>query len=229
MIAAGAGKLSLSSALVLARLLSCPAVPPPEVTLDFHNTPPQYANNKSSAELGHFRIDTTFSHGPDEIFSVGGLTESHIKSGFSLSYRALAYPGESPGSTQNCIWVDKISITVEYAPVIFIAQDYPSGTCRYGVTAQHELRHVNTDLITLREYLPKLKAAVQSMTRSLGVIGPVNANDIEKTRSLFMNVVRIELAKQADSMSSVRLMRQQQIDTRQEYLRLGMACPAEKK
>jgi hypothetical protein len=221
MIAAGALKLSASAAYVLASL-QCPATTAPRVELKFDNVAPRYTADRTSAELGRFHIDTTFSHGPTEVFSVGGLTESHIESGFKMGFKMLT----DPGTKNGCVWVDSVNIEVRYAPLVRIAKDFRPGTCHYDITTQHELRHVNTDVITLNEYLPKLKDAVKSITQGMGVQGPMSQKEMEDMRKLFIDVVRGEVEKQAAAMERVRFMRQQQIDTRAEYLRLSKSCPA---
>lgn len=215
---------ALSSLYVLARVFTCAPQPPPEVDLQFQEAPPVIINNKSARELGNFKSDTVFSHGANEVFTTGGLTFSKISSGFRFGYKTLT----DPESGQGCIWLDKISLTVEYAPKVYIASGFRPGSCRYGVTATHEQRHVDTDVVTLHEYVPRVKQAVADAASSLGAQGPADKNGVARARDLFGSVLRTEMEKQLKEMERVRMMRQQAIDTRQEYLRLSKLCPGER-
>lgn len=215
----------LAPGYILAAIAACPAMPPPVVTIDFKNVPPVYDTSLTSAQLGRFHIDTTFSHGPSEIFHVGGLTESRIMSGFGLAYKIQEYPD----SGEACLWTEKVEIRISYEPLVRISKDYAPGSCLYDTTARHELRHVNTDIITINEYIPAMKKAVAAITAALGPRKVRGEKGAKEAQDLFLAVVRTEMEKQAAELNRVRLLRQQQIDTRQEYLRLGKSCAHEKR
>lgn len=208
---------------VLIAGLACPAAPAPVITVDFQNMPAHYKSDLSSAELGNFKIDTTFSHGANEIFKVGGLTQSQVKT----SYKMKTLAQSNPQTHQSCVWIESINIEVSYSPIVYIASEYKQGSCRYNITAQHELRHVNTDIITLNEHIKDLQAAVAAVASTLKVHEPFATNDIEKVRAYFTQKIEHTVQAQSDAMERRRAQRQQLIDTRQEYLRLSKECPGE--
>lgn len=209
-----------SALLVLAALHQCPAAPPPAIEMKFINKSPTYDSRLTAAQLGNFNIDTKFSHRRDEVFTTGGVTEGTIGTGIETIFKKLSDPRE----LQACIWLEKIEITVSYTPLVHIASELSPGTCRYNTTLQHENRHVATDVITVKEYIPHIKYSVEEAAGTIGVIS-LPAREIDRKKQQVMAVLGRSLKATVDSMEKVRFQRQQLIDTRQEYLRLSNACP----
>ena len=205
---------------ILAGLVSCDPQPMPAVTVSLNALPTQYSASQSSAELGKVSVDTKFSHGRDEVFVTGGLTESNIHAGFEAGFQK----SRSMLTGKGCIWFGDISVTVTYAPVVFVSRDHAEGSCRYKEIVQHEARHVNTDVITINEYLPKIKKAVEEKVAELGIRGPLEEEAVEKAQSDMAGAIRTLLEKTIEEMHGVRMARQQLIDTRAEYLRLSETC-----
>jgi hypothetical protein len=48
---------------------------------------------------------------------------------------------------------------------VYIAADYPEDSCEYRVTIAHERQHVGFNLAVLREWLPKVRAALTGAAR----------------------------------------------------------------
>jgi hypothetical protein len=216
-----AAKPLLHTLAILAGAMQCPPPAVPAVQVQFINNPPTFSYDKTTRELGEIDSDTVFSQGPREVFITGGLTQSRISTEFSAGYKSLMHPK----TRETCVWIDNINVKIVYSPLVHIASDYPAGSCMNRETTQHELRHVNVDIITINEHLPRLKAAVQNVSYDIGTQGPYAEADIDKARDLYMNVVRTALKTSAVEMNDIRMKRQQQIDTRQEYLRLSKVCP----
>ncbi len=219
---AGASLHKLAAFYILAAQASCPILPAPKVTMTFANIPPVEINAKSSAELGQYHISTTFSHSRNEIFTVGGLTVSHIDPAYRILFNTT-----STEDGMVCVSLAQVGIAVSYAPLIYISSETKAGSCRYKATLQHEVRHVNTDIITFNEYLPQMTAAVQAALDHMPPIPPVPAENAVDVQNRMMDLVRAALGQKTDELEHVRAARQQMIDTRQEYLRGTALCPGE--
>lgn len=216
----GLDTAALPAAYMLAAVSVCAPQQPPVVTLDFTNKEPNVQNILSSKELGQFDVSTQFSHGRDEVFTTGGITAGHIGAGFELSFKKSM----KPESGLFCLWLEKVAVSVDYAPQVHIASEYVPGSCRYQQTLQHEIRHVHTDLITLREFTPVIQQAVQSTVKTFSVAGPLPSDLVDQSQNEMGNTIKQALSDAVDHMDRIRLIRQQQIDTRQEYMRLSKAC-----
>lgn len=217
------GQVSAPAAYILAGMMSCPAMPPPAVETQFINNSPQYYHHESAQQLSGYRIDTVISHKPNEVFTVGGLTESRLNSTFEIHYQSQT----RPGTGETCVWVDKVRLAYVYAPLVHVARENAPGSCRYEVIIRHELRHVGIDIITINEFLPRIEGAIKGILHGMGPRGPMPAAGIEEARVAYMEAVRERLERESMDMNRVRDLRQKGIDTREEYSRLSDLCPQE--
>jgi len=214
------GKTGLAAAYVLASL-SCPPQKPVEtVSLYFTNNPPVITNDQPASFLGQFSISTTFSRSHNEIFTVGGLHITDFAPKYLVSFNLDS--GLEGGKV--CLAPAAISIAVNYSPRIMVASEHKPGTCQYKTILDHEMRHVGIDVITLNEYLPQMKKAIEEAARLIKPIGPMPPSSIEKAKNIIVDAVQSALVAQVEEFELIRLNRQKMIDTRQEYLRLSKVC-----
>jgi len=218
--AAAAAAAALMPNITVVPIAVCPSLPAAEVTLQFTSNPPLEFHNKSSVELGTVHIDTTFSHTRNETFTVGGLMQSKFAPKYSSSFNIVTFE-EVP---QICIALKSLEIVVNYAPEIYVASEFMPGTCRYRTTLQHEVRHVNTDIITFNEYLPQLKQATQEAANAMTTIGPIDEGQEMQAQDKLVATISEALVKKVREIEQVRFNRQQMIDTRAEYLRSSKLC-----
>ncbi|MBI1214489.1 MAG: hypothetical protein GC185_01560 [Alphaproteobacteria bacterium] len=203
---------------------SCPAPDgAPVVTSHFTDNAPKYNINLSSADLGHFHIDTKVSRAPHETFRTGGLTESAYSPTYNIQF--LVRSDYTTGL--SCLYINELDLDVVFSPVVYIASEFRPGSCRYTDTMRHERRHVDTTIITLKEYLPQLAEVARQATAANAVTGPFNSESIKDAQQQVSSNIRAMLAAELDTVDKVHFQRQQAIDTRQEYMRATRACPNE--
>lgn len=212
---------ALAKNYLLVAALACPAVKTPDVVISFNNQPPVYSNDMGRAQLGGFRSDTVFSHSADEVFTTGGITEGKVTTKFSVGYKTLT----NTLSSDSCLWANDVKIEVTYAPIVHIAHEFTPGSCMYNETYRHEMRHVNTDIATVNEYIPRLKAAVAGAVGVLGQPYPFPSRDMQKQQARITGRIETAVGAVMTDFDRQRQARQQLIDTRQEYLRLSRICP----
>jgi len=214
------GFLGAPAAYMLAALTVCAPQTPPTVQMSFINNPPVEIDDQTSAQLGTHKISTTFSRSHNEIFNVEGLTVSDIQPEYRIQFAILT----DPASGLACVAPSQVAIRLTYTPSIYIASEVQKGTCNYGVTLQHEVRHVNTDILTFNEYLPQITAAVQAAVNQIAPMGPTDDNGLTIAQNRMADLVKDALAAKFNELGKVRFNRQQMIDTRAEYLRLSALC-----
>lgn len=211
----------LTSFFVLANAAACPTASAPAVELVFNNTPPVYSSEKSAEELGGMTMSTTFSRKPKEVFSVSGVTNGEIRTSFSMGYEAASLPGGD-----YCANINKLVVTLEYVPTVYISKGLQAGSCNFNVTVEHELRHVNTDIIAINEFRNYIRDYAQYALNQGVTFGPVPQSGIEAGAGEIKTRVESAINTATAELNKVRLQRQQMIDTRQEYLRLSKLCPS---
>ncbi|MDI1228206.1 MAG: hypothetical protein PSY14_11030 [bacterium] len=199
---------------------ACPPQPPLQgVEMVFVNKPPVIINDQSSAALGGYQISTTFARSQNEIFTVGGLHLSELAPQYVVSFEI-----SDGGGGLVCIAPVALRVSIEYAPRVMIASEHAPGSCRYRTILDHEMRHVNTDIIAFNEFLPQVRRALEESARKLAQMGPMQASSIEKAKGMLVDAVREKLVHEIEEFHKIRFVRQQIIDTRQQYLLENKLC-----
>ena len=212
--------LSPPAAIVLAGLFSCDARQPADVKVRVSAAPVTYNLSKSSAGLGHFDIDTVSPYRSDEHTKIGGLTGGAINISTDIGIGLTKYSllGKS------CVWLHDIRIKIVSEPTVYIASEYKPGSCRYRTTVEHEMKHVAADAKILNDFAPVIEEAAKKVAHETGVIGPVPTRDIDKIKTNINKEIEDALKAPIDALHKERRLRQQAIDTRQEYDRLSALC-----
>jgi len=209
-------ELMAAKAFVLAGLMVCEQAPAPVIEIHFENNDPVATHNLDHQQLGKFQSSTQFSHSSNEVFTTGGITESNILTSFEVSFGLVT----NTFSRDTCVSLSSAKITVSYTPVVHVASNYPAQSCRFNTTWLHELRHVNTNVITLNE-------AVETGVADMKTQGPLSPEQQEKVQQEISAKITETLTWATAEMDKTRMQRQQLVDTREEYLRLSKVCPQE--
>ena len=216
----GISPLSLSTGYVLAGILSCNPHPAPNITLQFQNAPLQIDNTRSSADLAQFKTHTLSPKYGAEFPVVSGVASSD----FQVKYNAKFMTSSLPSSDSVCLWVKAINIMIIYTPIVYISSDYKPGSCQYSMTEEHEMLHVNIDIITINEFLPHIRRTAKNVVSTWRGIGPVGKNQLKLNQKALLNPLAEALGKVMSRMQRTRSLRQQQVDSRSEYRYISSAC-----
>lgn len=209
--------------MTLASNFACPQVQPGPVYIQTRNGTPKYFYHLPSAQLGNFSIDTTFSKHDNEIYVVGGVTQGKILISRQIQMTIMSMRG----ADAHCASVKQIQVVLDYQPDVYIANEYKPGTCRYNTTMQHEVQHVNLDIITLNEFIPRIQAAIQRAVNNMPPMQPVTKNQLPLLQEWIGQQVQAAAQAAIAEMDQVRRNRHQRIDNREEYTRLSNACAHE--
>lgn len=220
---------SLQAGYILAGLLTCTPSAPPEVVMEFNNSPPRLETGKSTRDLAQMKNDSTSPNYGAEFPIVGGLTESNYSVSYKTQFLNMSsgvYSGadSAAGVRQVCIHPKTVTVTVAYTPVIYVASDYPHGSCRYNLTEEHEMHHVNVDAITINGFLPKIREAITDAVSGWHGVGPVDETQMEAVQNRLSDQLKAPVKKIFDQLQQMRRARQQAVDSREEYRRLSTSC-----
>ena len=101
----------------------------------------------------------TIQHGtehPPPGATLFGLTK--LVDNLRVEFRRVAIPLTDG---RVCVWLTKVDAQLGDPTMdVYIAQNYPRDSCEYKVTLAHENTHVRFNLEALRDWLPKIRAAV---------------------------------------------------------------------
>ncbi|MDD9901287.1 MAG: hypothetical protein OXT65_09940 [Alphaproteobacteria bacterium] len=200
---------------------SCDRQAPPTVYVHFKNNPPVYVHNMSSKQLDQFEASIAVPRMEGETFHRYGMLDSNTGINVKLDYRSKFWPQ----TNDHCVWMHEIHVDIVYEPQISLAKEMQKGSCIYNEVVQHELRHVGTDVITIREYLEPIRTATAAATKKNGIKRPVKEEAVQGILDTWKHTAFNAARSVFQTMNGVRADRQALIDTRQEYLRTGKNCP----
>lgn len=208
--------------MTLASAYGCPQVAPGPVVMQTRNGTPKYFYHLPSAQLATLNTGGAKPQHLGPNYVIGGLTHGKINTTYSIQISGKPMPGGT-----YCVSVEQITVTLDYQPDVYIASEYRPGSCQYNVTLQHEVQHVNLELITLNEFIPRIQAHIRQTVQSLPPLQPMTERDIPRARDWIGAQVNNAVQQSLAQMMQVRDSRQGGIDTPQEYARLAQACAHE--
>lgn len=201
-------------------LAECERKPLPRIYTNLKTERIQYDKTKSHDDLARFDIDTISPYEAGAHTRISGLMSGNINVTMQAN---VAWSTHMP-QRQSCVWYDDITINIISKPVIYIAREHNNHACRHNATLRHEMKHVDVDNRILAKYKPLFEAEVRKAARGIGVIGPVQANGVDHTRSDMNRKIQIAIESVLEELKEERRHRQQQVDSRTEYDRLSRLC-----
>jgi hypothetical protein len=200
-----------------------PANRSPEVVVTSTRSAPQFSYNESSNDLGAKAAGNTYKPsgvgGPR--WHTGGLTQSNISIEPDVENHILV------NSTQNssCAYIEKVRLNVVLAPVVWVANNFPEGSCMYNAVRDHELKHVHADQTVLTQHIGRIRAALTDVTEGRAFFGPGTPDAVKASVATFFDQLKSTLARETQSFAEDDMKAQRAIDTMQEYQRISHLCP----
>ena len=206
------GTAWLSSGLVLAD--PCASLPKPSVQIKRLETPLTFNRDYTVAALN--------------ILGAGANKPGHQVLGLTRGTAAVTFNSQYPRITDNagrweCV-SPQLLLTYGYKPMtVYVAREFPPGSCSHKAIHEHEMRHVETYLQHLNtiesEILGALKARFETGEPWRGPPGQMTASLRQELESRWIPYVQ-RLIRQVDAL-------QAEIDTQEEYARVSSACEGE--
>jgi hypothetical protein len=114
---------------------------------------------------------------------------------------------------------------VVLAPTVWVANEFPLGTCMYQAVRDHEMKHVNADRTVTNQHLSRIRAALTEVAMGRGFFGPLPPDQLKTASAAFVDQLSGVLQRESQAFYSDEIKAQQAIDTMQEYQRLSHLCP----
>ena len=179
-----------------------------------------YNFSQSERDLNKFSTSTVNPYGNNIITDVGGLMKGGIETQQKMSFGTIT----NPNTRQTCVWHDTMDIVLHIKPTIFVASEFPPGTCMHNAIMGHEHKHIQVDREIVNKYAALMGAAFRNDIMQYRVYGPVPSSNTNATISMVKTRMQTILKQYTDAMSQERRMRQQQVDSLDEYERVNKSC-----
>lgn len=201
--------------------LSCPAAKNADIQVSWRTERVKYDFTRSIAQLEARTVSSANPYGVDTTTDVGGLMSGAIKVRSNIQVSTLTYPKQK----RACLWVDTIKVEVVIDPTVFVASEFPRGTCKHGAILEHETQHVAIDRAVVQSYIEPIKSRMAHAATSVGVVGPKPEDALKTFQQKINAYVEAELKAVTDKMYKERISKQQAHDSRAEYDRVAAQCP----
>jgi hypothetical protein len=175
--------------------------------------PTAYDFTRSILDLQKIRSDTISPYGNHKEQLIFGLHRGKMELGYNIKFGGMEYP--RLGLT--CLYFDKIKITISLNPVIYVVNEFPSGSCEHNTVLEHERKHVATDRRIVNKYAREIGVEVQKAVNRAGALGPYRTSEIVSVRKRMSNHIRSAIKSMELNLYEEQTRAQQAVDSREEY------------
>ena len=181
-----------------------------------------YDRSKSRDELGGFHIDTQSPYGNNVTTHVGGLMSGEVAVKHKIGFMQETFPAYN----RACMYVDSLEVSLHITPTIYIAREYVGDPCMYPAIMTHERKHVREDQLIINKYADRIgKALYAHFEKNDNAFGTVPAHELPALQKRIQDYFNGIVTQVSEQMSAERLVRQQKIDSFEEYESIRLKCP----
>ena len=206
--------------------IKCQAKAPPKINVVPSNSKVKYDFTKNKEQLNQIDIDTISPYGPNHKTYVSGLMSGSIQVTSDLGFVQDVYTHLGVG----CTYLTSINVKIHIDPTIFVASEYPKGSCMHNSVLTHEFKHVREDQLIVNKYAKVIGKALVGIINARGpTFGPYEVAKIPQVQDNVKNSPGEVITKYNRQMNQERQHRQQGIDTLEEYQSIGKECEPQKR
>lgn len=215
-----AGMLYLSTEPVLA-VVECKAKTAPQINVMPTKSRVKYDFTKTKPELNQVDVNTISPYGPNHKTYVSGLMSGAIGVKHQISFIHETYEQLD----QACLYLKAVNVKINIDPTIFIAKEYPQGSCMHTAVLAHERKHVLEDQLVVNRYANIIgQALAEAVNTQGGVYGPFKVSELPYMQEQAQNTLHDIVKRLNQQMNEERQRRQQAIDNLEEYQSIGVRC-----
>ena len=129
-----------------------------------------------------------------------------------------------PVGDKFCFWITGFDVNLRYRRLdVFVAKEYPVGSCPYRVILAHEREHVRVARKNLEEYAPRIRRALTSLLIPTGQ-DPAMVNSAGQARKEVKAISDELLRPVYKEMMKSLVAAQKMVDTPRAYARVRRKC-----
>ena len=206
--------------------IKCQAKAPPKINVVPSNSKVKYDFTKTKEQLNQVDVDTISPYGPNHKTYVSGLMSGSIQVKSQIGFIQETYDRLGVG----CAYLKSIDVEIHIDPTIFVASEYPKGSCMHNAVLTHEYKHVREDQLIVNKYANVIGKALASIVEARGPsFGPYEVAKIPVVQENVQKSFGEVLKRYNQQMNEERQHRQQGIDTLEEYQSIGKECKPQKR
>jgi len=186
----------------------------PKIRVQYSIDRPEYIRSLDYEEL------TKIHSGKKEAGKVtAGLTGG--KAGFTTKTK---FNVAQIARKHYCLSLEELRVKLVAEPKIYVAKNFPRGSCEYNAILKHEGQHVKITKKTLKEQTPKYRRYIEKNIDQVRKSTIVTINEITAQKEKLNDEVTHFLQIYMDTVYEDMARRQAEIDTPEEYARIHDKC-----
>ena len=179
----------------------------PVISLRHLVNPTEYIRDISSQELN------TAHYGDDlAIGNILGVSGGNLGSKFNAKFEIIPSVGNL-----FCLQLVEINASFIATPKVYIASNFPRGSCEYSNVLRHELKHVSILKNTQMEYVVNYKEYIAKISNDMAILPPMKLSQTKAAKDYMVEQINSKIADYINLIIEDLIIRQKEIDTRQEY------------
>lgn len=199
--------------MTVADPVKCRLPKAPQIEIVPKTSPVQYDFTKTVAELQGAGSDTISPYGRHVEPIVFGLHQGAMQVGYQVQFAGEVFNSLGLG----CLFFDKVVVTIELNPVIYVAKELKPKTCAHNAVLEHERKHVKTDRLIANKYAREIGVAVQEAVNRAGAVGPYPISDLESIRQRMAEHIGSTVESMKLNLLEEQFRMQQAVDSKEEY------------
>lgn len=202
----------------------CETTVAPEITVRAEGIEPILDHSKSVKELNQFKpsLLTDSPYGPGVQTHIEGLMHGRIGLSGGYQFATKTYTGMK----KVCLHVRKVEVVFTLDPKVYIASDYPAGSCHYNAVLAHEKKHLKVDREIVNKYTHITVKAINNTLKKVGFMhGPYDEAQLPALQKQIGGIIESVIAQFSANMNKERAVLQKQVDSLAEYEHVDSLCP----
>jgi hypothetical protein len=201
--------------------VQCQMKTTPEIKVSASGLDTVIDNSKSISDLNVFQPFVYSPYQKEVQTHIEGLMDGEIGITGNFQFATETYPAQN----QLCLYVNKVNVKVALDPKIYIAREYPKGSCRYNAVLGHEQKHIAVDRKIVNKYANIIVKAIDNTLKKVGYgHGPYGVSQLSALQKKIGAAVESVIHQYGEKMNRERDALQRQIDTLEEYKRVDAVC-----
>jgi hypothetical protein len=206
--------------------VQCRMAVTPKISVLPTNGRVKYNLTKTKSQLNRVDVDTISPYGPKHKTNVSGLMSGTLQIKHEIGFVQETYDRVN----QACVYLKSVDVTLHIDPTIYIAREYPKGSCMYDAILTHEMKHVREDQLIINKYTNIIGHAMENIVNKVGAAhGPYAPRSVPSAQKDIQTSLHAVLNNYSDQMNAERRQRQQAIDSFEEYESIGNQCKSERR
>lgn len=156
-----------------------------DIKIDPAQSPIKYDFTKTIDQIGQIGEGAYSPYGAEHQTFTMGLTVGRQQIEYNIRTFAEVYDELD----RACVHIRNITVKMNYNPTVYVATEYPKGSCEFNAVLEHELEHVKITQKALNKYAKKLGKHLQESFRRGHSFGPFKGASTEKAKEMLIKKI----------------------------------------